>query len=167
MGLAELRSKIESSPMLGAGVAGFVLLFAIGFYFLSGEKVEGPLANKVYFYDVDAGKIFVVSDDDNPVPPITAPSGGEGVAAIVFSCGDCDDESSLFVTQLKKYTDKAKTAMVGDDLDAVRKGTMVRSAAGGEWVTAESDKGQEISSINPRKHEKCQDANALRQCNPK
>jgi len=62
----------------------------------------------VWMYDLGDGKLIAHPIDQ--LPPITAPSGKQGVRAIVTTCGACS-EKELTVHYLLKYTDAAREAL--------------------------------------------------------
>lgn len=97
-------------------------------------------SSKFYYYDTQTDELFV--DEANLIPPIKAPSGGEGVIAQVYACGDCSGEK--YIALLRKYSPEAKQA-IEKGLPPNPNGELVRLAEpGSEWVPADSDAGQQI-----------------------
>ncbi|HCD32286.1 MAG TPA: hypothetical protein DER01_07745 [Phycisphaerales bacterium] len=104
----------------------------------------------VYFMDTADGSIYV--DKSDQLPPVTAPSGKDGVRAFVFSCGDCGDESSRFVGWLETYTHEAKKAIMTpvaadngvDNYELIENGHMVADPASKKWVKVNSEAGFKI-----------------------
>jgi len=63
---------------------------------------------QVYFYDLGAKQLYAAA---NAWPPVTAPSGEEGVAAYVYACGECT-EGNRTIGYLTRF-DEAGKAMLG------------------------------------------------------
>lgn len=74
-------------------VAGF-----IAYSQLAGGPVTDLTGEGRWYYDLGSGELFAT--DALRVPPIEAPSGGEGVEAVVFSCGQCDDPANRHIAYL-------------------------------------------------------------------
>lgn len=70
-----------------------------------GGSSGSAIAGEMYF-DVQSGELFIGPLD--ALPPVSAPSGGEGVRAVVYGCGSCDDPLVGHVAYLIKYSDEAK-----------------------------------------------------------
>ncbi|MEM9348526.1 MAG: hypothetical protein AAGB26_18305 [Planctomycetota bacterium] len=133
----------KNNPVYGYSIAGGIFLIAIiiaGISLMSSGGGEPETTSRFYYYDMQTGELFV--DEANLIPPIKAPSGGEGVIAEVYSCGDCEGEK--FVGLLRKYSDAAKEAME-KELPPDTKGILVRLAgAHSRWVPEDSKAGQEM-----------------------
>ena len=105
----------------------------------------------VFFMDTADGSLFI--DKSDQLPPITAPSGMQGVRAFVFACGDCGDEANRFVGWLETYTPEAKKAIetpaVGpeggmDNYEVIENGHLVASPKSKQWMMANSEQGFKI-----------------------
>jgi hypothetical protein len=95
-----IRESLAGKPIVSVVVV--VVLIALSVWITSRQgRVVGPT-----YYDVQTGELFPYRGEE--LPPITAPSGGEGVIAHVFACGSCDDEDARFIGYLEKYTDEGK-----------------------------------------------------------
>jgi hypothetical protein len=95
-----IRNLFQGKPV--AGVVVVVVLVAASVWIASRQKrVIGPT-----YYDLQTGELFEYTGEE--LPPVVAPSGGEGVVAHVFACGSCDDEQARFIGYLEKYTDEGK-----------------------------------------------------------
>jgi hypothetical protein len=140
MGLRESMNNSPAATTIGAVV---VLLIALGIVFYTtgvfGGAEQGTGTGHFYFYDVEANTLF--SAETSQIPPIKAPSGGEGVLAQVYCCGDCSDH---FITRLEKYTPAGKRGM--ENNGPVSPGDkLVRSPEpGSEWVPANSSQGERV-----------------------
>ncbi len=94
-----IRNLLQGKPVVGIVVV--IVLVAVSVWITSRQqRVVGPT-----YYDLQSGELFAYNGDD--MPPVTAPSGGEGVAH-VFACGSCDDQDARFIGYLEKYTDEGK-----------------------------------------------------------
>lgn len=98
----------------------------------------------VYFYDLNAGTLYVVPQDT--VPPHTAPSGGEGVQAYVYDCGQCQ-AGTRQIGYFIQYTPELKSLMErGEEAapEAMLHGKLIRTPEGNAWVAAGSPLGRRI-----------------------
>lgn len=100
----KIREWLNQTPWISIA-AGTVILACAVFIVLTlrGERHPTP---DIWYYDVETGKLFAASA--RGVPPIAAPSGGEGVRARVYTCGSCLEESQLQVAHIEKYSPEAK-----------------------------------------------------------
>jgi hypothetical protein len=113
----------------------------------------GQLITKAYFYDLQTGMLFV--GDNSAIPPIPAPSGKKssdgqdlGVRAIVFSCGNCKDESSRYIGYVETFTPEARDAIKAmmehpdksppDGRDPMMFGRYIMDPEVGDWLTMDS-----------------------------
>lgn len=162
-----LRDSMNNNSALVTVLAIVILIVSLGFIIYQARPNRyAPRVVDVYYYDLGSGQIFLGKSDK--VSPIDAPSGpgssGEpnGVRAYVFSCTNCDDESSRFIGWLEKYTPEAKQAMLNppapdtsgnaaagpDPTEIWEKGHLIAAykANAGElkWVVNNSDAGFRI-----------------------
>ena len=77
---------------------------------------EATAWNKVWCYDLSAGKIFVGTEKNAPPFAIEGakalPDGSPaGVRAEVYSCGSCEDEKERFAAWLWKFTPDVQKAV--------------------------------------------------------
>jgi len=77
------------------------VIFVIGRVRRPGHAIVGEM-----YYDLGSRELFVGPSD--VLAPIEAPSGGEGVRAFVFACGQCADPFKGEIAYLVKYPDDAK-----------------------------------------------------------
>lgn len=110
MGIDDIVSR--NRPV--AIVVALVILGGAGY--LIWQTVSGGNTGTVtftgsnWFYDVGSGELFTAPANQHP--PIAAPSGSEGVRAIVYACTSCDDEAQRGIANLFKYTDEAQQRLV-------------------------------------------------------
>jgi hypothetical protein len=189
--LAHIRKKIDEvlyrSPAATLVLSGVVLLASSLFLYW---QVTGTIAREgwkskasnAYYYDLSSNKLFVHIDSD--VPPIVAPEQTEGdpmgVRAHVFSCGKCDEPSSLYVGFLEMYdpkTDAGKQFRIFRELlaskgpsaeaaeaeDKAEAGRLVSRGAGESWVQADSEAGQRVIANGARD---CESGEAPKPCGP-
>jgi len=137
---------------------------------------QGRAPKEHFFYDVNDGELFAASAGE--IPPIEAPSGGEGVRAYVYACGRCT-EARLQIGYLERFEPQAARAMeLRDDprLDEgellrlqqmIRGGTRVASppepGSSPEWISFEDAKAQHLTQAY---REMCDDGLA-RLCAPR
>ena len=103
-----------------------------------------PTPGQTFWYDTGSNKLYGVAGNEEP--PMPAPSGSEGVRAVVFAKGSCDKASDRYIGYLEKHDDPeaakaAPTAMEKAQFMAKRD---VRLEKGTTWVKADSDEGWEI-----------------------
>ena len=138
---------LRDNPVYGYSIAGGVFLIAIVITVISitsSGPGEPETSSKFYYYDMNTGELFI--DEANLIPPIKAPSGGEGVLAEVYSCGDCEGEQ--YVGLLRKYSDSAKAA-IEKELPPDASGSLVRLANdNSSWVPADSPQGQQMRAAS-------------------
>jgi hypothetical protein len=138
-----LRESINANPALTSVLAVTLLLAAVAIALYASGVFGGSrlsVTDKSYFYDMQTRQLFAAKATF--VPPIEAPSGGEGVLAQVYGCGDCTGERVIGL--LRKYTPSAKLAIESGrppDPD----GQLVRLPhADSAWVSANSPQGQKM-----------------------
>lgn len=150
-----LREIMQSNQPIVAVLAVVVIVGSI--VWMSGGGSGNSLPKSVYFYDLGSGELFPA--DRAAQPPIDAPSGaGQGVKAVVYACGECND-AALSVAFLTTYTPEAVAAMkkmataTDGEVDialseAIERGSLVAvpAAEGAEvqWVNAMSEAGNAI-----------------------
>lgn len=138
---------------------------------------ERPPEAKAYFFDMQTKQEFTAIADQ--MPPIAAPSGGEGVRLFMMGCGDC---SKPFRAYLQKYdadvhglakvmaqNPDAMPAEIGaqnlqreEAIEKIADGLLVASPdRPDQWVKANSDEGAAIVSAAEKK---CPDG--FRMCAP-
>lgn len=97
----------------GVAVAVLLLLIAVSLLATRSRRtVTG--GTQRWFYDVQTGELFVYAGAEPA--PVTAPSGGEGVQAFVFACGECT-ESNRRIGYLEKYTPEGLAYLKNSPLD--------------------------------------------------
>lgn len=159
-----LRETIDKNPALGYGLVGGIIVLAVVTYILtSGEKEFKTHGKSRYYYDMDSKSLYVITETDHPDPPMKAPSGGEGVYAVVFSCSDCKDKASLEIGMLTKYSKELLDALIrkrkGEEVEGLgeieRKGKLVRFPDSDDWVRLDSEDGSKINIASMRGRDKC------------
>ena len=115
----KIRTWMNNNSAIVTILAVVVLIMSLGIIVISQQRPSfEPVP--VYFYDLNTGQLFPGMSSD--VPPIPAPSGGlvlnnqvterpAGVKAYVYSCTDCEDESSQFIGWLEMYTPDVKAQL--------------------------------------------------------
>jgi hypothetical protein len=113
-----------------------------------GGATDLSLDKPAYFYDLSTGELFV--DEMTAVPPIDAPSSGRGVAAHVFACGDCADQTQHFIAYLSTQTDENKARIASGDMRIPPPPQVAAVPQVGEdpqWIDPLSPRGVEIKTI--------------------
>lgn len=147
MSLREFANNNSAIVTLGAVV---LLVIALGAIIMQTRGGGGSGIIDVYYYDLSTGQLF--TGPSNQLAPIEAPSGpynGKpgGVRAFVFSCTDCDDESTHFIGWLDMYTPEAKealanpTAEMGASFELYERGHLVKRVEDETWVSANDPEG--------------------------
>lgn len=91
--------------MIAAVAVCFVALTMIVRQFASGGPGISPIGGLAYFYDLSTHELF--AEENTHFSPFAAPSGGQAVRALVFSCGDCAVEADRHIGHLQRFTDDA------------------------------------------------------------
>ena len=142
MSLREFANNNSAIVTLGAVVLLVIALGAIIMQTRGGGGSRSSITD-VYYYDLNTGELFPGPSDQ--IAPIDAPSGpynGKpgGVRAFVFSCEDCDDESTHFIGWLDMYTAEAKEALTNPNADMslssqlYEQGRMIKRVEDETWV---------------------------------
>ncbi len=138
-----IRRWLNNNPATTATGAVTLFVIAVGILLYTSGVFRGArptTSDQFYFYDMKAQKLFAAKS--TLIPPITAPSGGQGVVAQVYACGDCS--AGQFVGLLQKYSPAAKQAIEGG-LPPNPAGDLVcMPEPGSEWVPADSPQGQTL-----------------------
>ena len=147
-------------------VAVVLLVLAVIFFWRPWRNIASsePTVGAKIFYDLGTGEIY--PERDRPYPPVTAPSGKEGVEAVMFSCGNCDVKSDRFIGYLRKYTPEGKQAIkdalaaedFGGRITAMEDSLIRRKDdADTDWADQISGEGQDIIA---EVHQKCDSGRA-------
>jgi hypothetical protein len=117
----KLGSWIQSKPAL-MGLAALCLALALVQVLRMSGGERG--VSHVYYWDLGSGELFTAPA---ALAPIDAPSGpSQGVLAMVFSCGKCD-EGSRFVAWLEQHTPEARRMLESGNRDDPRYQEVVAS----------------------------------------
>ena len=107
-----VREWLNNNSAVATLVAVVVLVISLAILVYTGGGGSRVTEIDLYYYDLNTGELFTASS--RLIPPIEAPSGptpeGEpaGVRAYLYSCSDCDDESTHRIAWLERYTPEAK-----------------------------------------------------------
>ncbi len=143
-----LRQTITDKPIVGVCIA--IVAFIAVALLLRAQSSNPASAGQRFYYDVTSGEL-VGFKADQPLPPVTLPSGNQGVLAHVFACGDCSSEQ--FIGYLEQYTDAYKQAVTVDvtNMDgpalAPMSGHMVAADPNGgqpQWIESTSMQGSQV-----------------------
>ncbi len=136
---------VAQKDLIKVTVAALVLIVGIGLIVVRGaggpDRRGAPAPQSNYFYDLGTGELF--TQPVAALPPVTAPSGGEGVRAFVFTCGECTP-SQLVVGYLQRLNEKAievsgRLAQVED----TKRQALYTDIQGGTFVAAPPAAGEQ------------------------
>ena len=137
-----------------AVIAAIVLVVSVVSIVRYARDTGLPEPGQADWFDMGTGELYGGLKMGEAVPPITLPSGNQGVLAHVFARGSCENQDDRFIGFLCKYTDKGKAMLVeAKARGGVDRGTATRVAmrerlikrpGDKEWVIASSDEGEAI-----------------------
>lgn len=136
-----IRESLANRPVVGVGVA--VILVGIAAIVLArginGQPRYGE--DGLYYYNLETGELFVGAVD--ALPPIDAPTGGQGVRAYLYSCESCAGSPDEIV-YLETYTETARQlAAMRNDEEKQLTPMQISQMQGGIRVAPRPDDGQE------------------------
>ena len=175
------RNWINNNPkiVIGISVASvFIFLLIVIIQLIPNKYPIVIQTDKVWFYDLNTGKLFVGDRDE--IPPIQAPSGklpdGQlaGVKAYVFSYVHDPNDSERFVGYLEKYTPEGKEIVSSFQRSTrnvtkklvrkLNKNRFIRKVIDEQWFLAGSEQGRailrEVAHVN-------ETGQTLNYCSPK
>lgn len=100
-----------------------------------------------YFYDLGTNSLYVESV--KAVPPVTRPSGAEGVLAVVMACTSCDDQADRFIGYLEKNTDAYNQLITSGEAptsDQLENKSLIRAVDGETWLPSASAQAMAITT---------------------
>lgn len=155
-----VRDWLNNNSTVVTAAAICVLVVALGVMLLT-QRGPGPGALRdAYFWDLETQEPFVASITE--VPPIEAPSGGRGVRAYLYTCGECTPEE--WFGHLETYTEEAKEYYERDGVPPEDDHELlVRPLEGGSWVPYDA-----AADVIERPYEPCPGGGERfpRQCRP-
>ena len=119
-------------------VIGVVLLLVSGYpvtVIIRRMAASGPPKTLSYWFDMKTGRLYGVPGME--YPPTVAPSGGEGVKAMVYAAKDCTDLNDRFVVYLWKFTPQMKQLILNPNPNNHGPGRLemlVRTPDEDKWV---------------------------------
>ena len=134
-----------------------VIVLIVAVIFIIRGVTDRPIpVGLATWYDTGTNKLYGAKPD--LVPPMPAPSGSEGVRAIIAARGSCYKEADRFIAYLEKYTDDGKVQFKEvqqehppDFLAQMTRISMeerlVRREQDDQWFPADSVEGQAIMSV--------------------
>lgn len=135
-----VRQWLNDNPQVTVAVTLVVVVGALMVMAIQFRGAGTSAAREVYFWDVQADEAYVAPED--AVPPIEAPSGGEGVRAHLYTCGECVAEQwfgylETYTPEARRQYETAGEVPTGDQ-------QRVRALDGERWVDFTSTEGQRI-----------------------
>ena len=136
-----VREWLNNNSNVATSAAIVLLVVALTvLYFQAGGRGDIG-AREVYFMDMDTGEFFTGRLD--AIPPIEAPSGGRGVRANLYTCGEC--EPGEWFGYLETYTSQAKRQYEEEGiLSEADEDYLVRSLGGDRWEPYFSMAGEQL-----------------------
>ncbi len=140
--------------LIKLAVAVVLLLVGVGLIVLRGggpsQTSGGAAPSNLYYYDLQSGELFAGPTD--AIGTIEAPSGGDGVRAFVYTCGECTQDE-LVVGYIQRLNDKAVEATRQlDQVEEERRQAMYGVIQQGTFVASKPEAGaapQWVSSTQP------------------
>lgn len=167
-----LREWLAKNHIVAPVAAVIVLGIALGVVVMqmrSGLPRAGE-QTPVYFWDEEANEPFVAQSGRTPPE---APSGGRGVLAHLYSCGECEPDQwfGYLTTYTEEYNELLERQQAGEfddmadsELTQLFAGHhLVRSLEGGQWVLHDSREGERIRSEH---RDRCGPGAMPRPCRP-
>lgn len=149
LGLRETLQRNQGA----VAVAAVLVIVGCVVWISTGGRGKG-VSKEIYFYDIGTKKLFAV--DRKSQPPIDAASGaGNGVKAVVYSCGACD-AAGIRIAYLSTYDAAASAALkkleAGGEgtadaelMSVIDQGTLVAAPPTGDgalkWLPVNSEEG--------------------------
>ena len=162
-----IRQWASRSPQQATVVAIVLLIVALGSL---AWQFRGPGApdSSVYYWDLETDEHFVAPAQ---TPPVEAPSGGEGVRAILYSCGECTPNEwfGYLQTHTPEYARAMEDPELFEQMDPAEQqrfaaqGRLVRPLDGAEWLIKGSREGQ---LLEDQMYERCGPGERPTQCVP-
>ena len=133
-----------------AVIAAIVMIIAVVFVIRHIVGSDAPPENLSFWYDMTSKELY--GAPGKLYPPMTAPSGGEGVKARVYTRSTCDKASDRYIGYLVRFTPEAIAAMKAlkppiDPGEANRialEGQYVKTPDDEDWYLAGTPEAREI-----------------------
>lgn len=157
-----VREWLNNNANVATTVAAVVLVAALAVLYFQARPAGDLGGRPVYYLDLETGEFFTERLD--AVPPVTAPSGGAGVRANLYTCDEC--EPGRWMGYLETYTEEARRRYEQEGvLSEAEEDYLVRELEGDRWVPYFSRRGE---SLREAVYEHCPgDPNDFpRQCRP-
>lgn len=149
--MSEPKKKSSNLPKIALAVVVMLIAVWLAWRQVSPPPPE-PVISPTYYYDLESDELFVAGSDK--VPPFDAPSGGQAVAAHVFSCGACEADEQ-FIAFFTKYDDATRDALAAMTLEQrtyadtdvqmmMQEGQLVRAKDGDRWLPFGGQAGMTI-----------------------
>jgi len=155
-----VKEKIQDHPKIAAVVGFLVALLLLSGVVKIVRRAPKPglrESKRVWFYDLNTGKLFVASGKQ--VGPIPAPSGplpnGEraGVRAHVYSFLRDPNESERFIAFLEKPDPNAPVEDLNpdrNDFKAWAQGRLIKRPGSDTWIEPATPRGRQIYDVLTR-----------------
>jgi hypothetical protein len=184
--MEKIRQWLLMNSALLTVVAILITVLSMASLLWNSRGAGSSQALRSYYYDLGSekpeGLDRLFPGERSAIAPIASPSGKQGengelmgVRAMVYSCGECTDRSSLFIGYLETLTPPARLAMeklreaAGGPpnlqmMATAESGTLVRSLEGkDQWYPRRSPEGMTIVNA-ARSH--CGEDNPPQPCYP-
>lgn len=165
-----LREWVNQNSAVSTIAAAVLLVVALATLVALWDGPGGEAARAVYYWDLEGDRHFVTQSGN--MPPIEAPSGGDGVRAHLYSCGACAPDE--WFGYLETFTAEARAhyeqeGVPPEDDAAHRVRALHVEAPGGldgeAWVPYTSVEGERIREAVYLER-RCEDGSVPEQCRP-
>lgn len=150
-----IRKVIEKNRGPIAVVAMVVIVAAIFWMMRSGlgGSAESDQSHRnIWLYDLNTGSLF--ASNGPAIAPTTAPSGGQGVYAHVYACGQCGDAAQRQVVYLSTHPDGNPAGRL---VAAVDPSNPPNKSNPPTWFDEQSDEGIAVAELVSKLAQTCPD----------
>lgn len=128
-----------------------MLIVALGLVVVAGGVLyfqlfdSGPGSIRaVYFLDMETQEVF--EQPPGTLAPVSAPSGGQGVRAHLYTCGECEPDE--WFGYLETVREDGQAPAAANEEPPYREGDhLLRELDNGEWVPYFSPAGERIREV--------------------
>lgn len=136
-----VREWLNNNANVATTGAVVVLVLALAVLYFQARPAGDLGGRPVYYLDLETREFF--TDRLDAIPPITAPSGGRGVRAHLYSCGEC--EPGEWFGYLETYTEEARRIYEEEGiLSEAEEDYLVGDLEGNEWAPYFSRRGETL-----------------------
>ena len=136
-----VREWMNNNSALVTGAAALLLLIALTVLYFQFASPGGGTLRAIYFKDLETGEMF--EQAGGTIAPITAPSGGRGVRAHLYTCGECTPDE--WFGYLETFSEEARARYDEEGyVPDMEDEHLVRDLNNGRWVGYFTREGERI-----------------------